>query len=173
MPPRSNIAKLPDELRGELNRRIEQNAFAGYEALSDWLKDQGFEISRSAVQAYGAKFKEKMGALRIATEQARAIADAAGDDANAMGEALVMLAQEKAFQVLLDLEIDADEQNFGQLTRAIADLNRAAVQQKRYAAEVQSRAKVAASEAETALRAEGISDDTVELIKAKFLGIAA
>jgi len=133
---RSKVDLLPAEVRGELNRRLEQNGFGGYRDLSDWLNDQGFEISKSAVHAYGQQFEKRLGALRVASEQAKAIAEAVGDDQNAMGEALVNLAQEKAFQVLLDMEINPEEQDFAKLTRSISELNRAAVQQKKFAEEV-------------------------------------
>lgn len=162
MPPRSRIAKLPEETRSELNRRLQKNSFSGYEALSEWLKEEGYEISRSAVQAYGSAFEQKMGALRLATEQAKAIADAAADNGNAMGEALVMLAQEKAFQVLLDLEINAEDQSFAQLTRSIADLNRAAVQQKKFAQEFRDKLAAKFSELEKETHDNGVEGRTLD-----------
>ena len=49
MPARSAVGQLPEEIRDELNRRLVENGFAGYAALAAWLADQGYKVSKSAV----------------------------------------------------------------------------------------------------------------------------
>ena len=54
MPRRSSVVlKLPPETRLELDGRIIKDGFGGYQWHCAWLKAQGFDISRSAVQRYG------------------------------------------------------------------------------------------------------------------------
>ncbi|MBW4484908.1 MAG: DUF3486 family protein [Tildeniella torsiva UHER 1998/13D] len=172
MPKRSAILQLPEEIREELDRRLVQSGFAGYIQLSEWLAEQGFQIGKSSIHVYGSEFEKKLGALRIASQQAKAIAEAVGDDQNAMGEALVNLAQEKAFQVLMDMQINPDEQDFAKLTRSIAELNRAAVQQKKFAEEVKAKAQKVADEIAADAGSKGLSPEFAAQIRAKVLGIA-
>jgi hypothetical protein len=164
--------QLPEPIREQLDRQLIAAGFAGYRQLAEWLAEQGYEISKSAVHAYGKAFEKRLGALRLASQQARAIAEAVGDDQNAMGEALVNLAQEKAFQVLMEMEVDPEGLDFSRLTRSIAELNRAAVQQKKFADEVRQKTAAVAEELGDEARRRGLSDDFAEQIKAKVLGIA-
>ena len=101
MPQRSAISQLPEEIQLELNRRLVANSFSDYQGLSEWLEELGFEISRSSVHRHGHLFEEKLIAIKIATEQAKAIATAAGDEEGAMNDALIRLIQQKAFDVLV------------------------------------------------------------------------
>lgn len=172
MPARSAVQQLPEEIRTELDRRLVASGFGGYEALSDWLGEQGLEISKSSLHRYGSAFEKKLGALRIASQQAKAIAEAVGDDQNAMGEALVNLAQEKAFNVLMEMDIDPEGQDFSKLTRSIAELNRAAVQQKKFAEEVRAKAQKVADEITADAGSKGLSPEFAAQIRAKVLGIA-
>jgi Protein of unknown function (DUF3486) len=42
---RSKVAKLPASVRAELDRRIAEGAFSGYQALAEWLQAQGYQIA--------------------------------------------------------------------------------------------------------------------------------
>ena len=59
MPPRSKVYDLPQELRDELNERLVTSGFQGYEALTEWLAENGFKLSRSAVHRYGSALQEE------------------------------------------------------------------------------------------------------------------
>lgn len=173
MPPRNAIERLPEELKAELDRRLVASGFGGYVALSEWLGEQGYQIGKSSIHKYGSAFEKKLGALKIASEQARAIAEAVGDDQNAMGEALVNLAQEKAFGVLLDIEIDPEQQDFSKLTRSIAELNRAAVQQKKFAEEVREKlsTKFKSLEAESQGPKATLDPETLRRVREEIYGL--
>lgn len=168
---RSAVTQLPDEIRAELDRRLVASGFGGYVQLSDWLAEQGLEISKSSLQRYGSQFEKKLGALRVASQQAKAIAEAVGDDQNAMGEALVNLAQEKAFQVLMDMDIDAETQDFSKLTRSIAELNRAAVQQKKFAEEVRAKVEAKFKSLEEGATATGLDAETLNRVRQEIYGL--
>jgi hypothetical protein len=178
MAPRSQIEQLPDVTRAELDKRLVQSAFGGYEMLSQWLSEQGFAISKSSIHRYGSKFEERLGALKLATEQAKAIATAAEDDGNAMSEALIRLTQEKAFSVLMDLEVDASEVSFDKLGTMVAKLSSASVQVKKQILEVRDRvdAKIKkmqeeAEASEKAGKGGGLSPETLKRVREEIYGL--
>lgn len=106
MPARSKITGLPDGIRVELDKRLITSGFSDYSTLEAWLTEQGFEISRSAIHRYGQGFEAKVAAIKVATEQAKAIAAAVGDDDGAMNEALIRLVQQQAFDVLVNMQTE-------------------------------------------------------------------
>lgn len=173
MPSRNKVLGLPTEVKQELDRRLVASGFQGYDALAAWLLEQGYEISRSSVHRYGKEFGERLAMLRVATEQAKAIVEEMGDDAGAMGEALTAVAQEKAFQVLMELSLEeASDVNFDKLLAGIARINSAAVQQKKWRADVLKRAEAVVAEVEEMVEGGGLSDDAAAQLRAKILGIA-
>lgn len=141
MAPRSKVEQLPEAVREELERRLIASAFSGYEQLAAWLAEQGFAISKSSLHRFGSTFEDKLGALKIATSQARAVIEASPDNEGAMGQALTRLVQEKIFTVLLDLEVDPETIELPKLSRAIADLSRAAISQQKHASLVRKEAR--------------------------------
>lgn len=173
MPARPAVLKLPQEIRAELDKRLVESSFSGYVALSDWLKKQGFEISKSAIHNYGQKFEERVKSLKVATEQARAIVAESPDDEGAMGEALMRLVQEKVFGVLLELEVDPDDVNISSLTKSIAQLGRTSIAQKKWMAEVREKSKLAADVATRIAKKGGLSPTAIETIRREILGIAS
>lgn len=168
---RSAIIQLPEAVRLELDRRLVQSGFSGFRELSEWLAEQGFEVSKSAVHRYGQTFEAKLDRLRLVTEQARALVQVSPDEEGAVTEALVRLAQERMFGVLVELGDDVEPATLAKLTRAVADVARASVTSKRFVAEVQVRAQAAADEAEAIGRKGGLSDEAIDTIKSRILGI--
>jgi hypothetical protein len=73
---------------------------------------------------------------------------------------------------VLELEVDPEKVNLGGLTRAIADLSRASVSGKKYAAEVKSRATAAAEAVGSITKKAGMSADVCDKIRREILGIA-
>ncbi|MEM9118490.1 MAG: DUF3486 family protein [Cyanobacteria bacterium P01_F01_bin.56] len=174
MPARSKVMTLPESVKEELDKRLVKSGFGNYEGLSDWLTEQGYGISSSTLHRYGQDFEAKLDALRIATHQAQAISEAVGDDENALGDALVRLAQEKAFQVLMKFNAeDVEGLDLVKMSRAIADLNRSAVQQKKWMGEIRAKAAEVAEEVGKEVRDRGMSDSLAEQLVQKVLGIVA
>ncbi|MDT0496515.1 DUF3486 family protein [Algiphilus sp. W345] len=161
---------MPEPLRDELNRRLIAGSFSGYEALADWLVEQHCEISKSALHRYGQKFEERIRALKLSTEQAKAIVAESPDDEGAMNDALMRLTQEKLFGVLIDLELDPDTVDFPKLARAIAELTRASVQQKKWQREAREQAlKEAAQRVEQAATSQGMGTEQVQFWRQQVL----
>ena len=178
MPRPRRIDLLPEEVRKELERRLIAQGFAGYQDLSDWLQSQGFEIQKSAVHEWGQDFKERLSAIRLVTQQARAIVEAEPDDDNALSDALIRLTQERTFKLLMEAELDPSKVNFAAVTRNVAQLTRASVAAKKHAAEVREKiaAKLAAMESEatagTGNRA-GFDMATIKRVREEIYGIVS
>src|SRR5262249_44580796 len=94
---RPRISALPRAVRDELNRRLLKGNLSSYSSLSQWLKDQGYQISPRSLAKYGNKLERRLETVKMATEQARAVVDMTeGDDAT-LNEALLRLVQQHLF----------------------------------------------------------------------------
>lgn len=177
MPPRSKVDLLPDPVREELERRLMKGGFSGYRDLAAWLAEQGFEISKSSLHAWGQDFEARVGALKRVTAQARAIVAESPDDEGSMNDALIRLTQERVFGLMMDLEIDLGPGELAKVTKAVAELSRASVSQKRLMAEVRAEMErqareAAAKVADGAARKAGLSADARRRIEEEILGIS-
>ena len=169
MPPRSKVASLPAEVKAWLDQALAENNFSDYEALSDELAGRGFAISKSALHRYGQNFEERLSALRLASEQARAVVAAAPDEEGAVNEALMRLVQEHLFKLLMS---DGDQIDLPKVAKAVAELGRASVVQKKWQAEVRAKAEAAASQVEKIAKKGGLDAATVAEIRREILGVA-
>lgn len=174
MAQRSKIITLPEEIKAELNKRLVSGGFSDYSAMVEWLNTQlqerglRIEISRSALHRYGQEFEDKLAAIRVATEQARAVVETSGDDENAMNEALIRLVQQKAFDVLVNSDNAAALPKMGIM---ISKLSKASVDQKKWVHDFRQKVmEEAASKVDTVAKQEGISPESLKKIH-EVLGI--
>lgn len=177
----SSITALPGDVREALNRELNARNFSGYEALEDWLRDQGFEISKSAIHRYGQKIERRMQAIKASTEAAKLITESAGDDQDARSEAVIALVQTEMFDSIIAIQ-EADDEDLspsdrlGMMSKAaknIATLARASIAQKQYKATVQAKAAEVADKAARLASKGGMSADAAAEIRKMILGIAA
>ena len=172
MPKRSAVMSLPHEVKNWLDSALAENGFANYRLLADELSARGYEISKSAIHRYGQQFEEKLASLRLASEQARAIVEAAPDEDNAINDALMRLVQDKLFKVIQDVEVDPQKVNLASLAKSIAELGRASVTQKKYAEEVRAKERERAAQlAGEMAQAQGMGEEQVRFWREKFLGV--
>jgi Protein of unknown function (DUF3486) len=172
MPPRSKVEQLPADTKAWLDSALAENNFSEYDALSSYLKERGFDISKSSLHRYGQVFEERLKTLRMVTEQARAVVQSAPDDDGAVNDALVRLTQEKMFVILMEMNVDPDAVDLPKLAKAVAELGKASVAQKRWAIEARKQALAeAATEAGVAAKSAGLTDEAAEEIKRRILGI--
>jgi len=141
---RSSVELLPEDVRQELERKLIRGGFADYVGLAEWLETKGFEISKSSVHRYGKKFEEKLRALKVATDQAKAIAEASEDDAGELNDAIIRLVQTKMFELLVDIELN--DKSLAKIGQAVAKLSQAAVRQKKWAQEMEDKVRKQAFE---------------------------
>jgi hypothetical protein len=174
-PARSKVVSLPDDVRSWLDGELVRGGFQGYRELAEQLQQRGFEISHAAVHRYGQQFEEQLGAIRLATEQARAIAEAAGDDEGVLNDAVIRLIQTKSFEVLSKLSAESlESESFTDLGNMLARLGKAAIDQKKWATSV--REKVAAKLDEMERKASqgkrsGIDLETLRQVREEIYGI--
>lgn len=173
MPPRSPIESLPEPIRNELDRRLVTGGFAGYDELAEWLKAQGVEISKSAVHRYGQRFEQKLSAIKNSSEMARQIAAVLPDEAGTVNEALMRMVQEGLFNLTVNMEEKEALEALPKIARAVSDMTRASISQKKYAHEVKCRTEKVAADVEKAVRKAGLTDETANDIRRRILGIAS
>lgn len=168
------VTMLPKRLRESLDQKLIDGSFSHYRELEGWLADQGFAISRSAIQRYGSEFEQRVQAIALASSQAEAIAKAAPDRANSMTDALTRLVQERLFGLLVETE-NLSEKDLPRYARAIADLARASIAQKRWSEEMTERLRAQKHAAAERIAAEettgGLSPEAAETIRSILLGI--
>ena len=167
---------MSKEMRTELDRRIGEGGFANYRALAKWLKDNGYEICKSGVPHHGEILDRRLEVVELATEQARAIADASPDEEGAMSDALIRLVQQIDMDILLDLESETVTPTMlAAISRSVTSLARASVNQKKWMAEVREKlnAKVGRAADQVALVAQagGSSPEAEQQIRNVLLDI--
>ena len=172
MPQRSKIFGLPETTKKELDKKLICGGFSDYVALSTWLAEQGYEVSKSSLHRYGSEFEERLAAIKIATEQAQAIACAVEDDAGAMSDALTRLVQEKTFQLLVKMEDpDPERVDLNKMGIMISRLTRASVSQKKWMVELRKKTEKAIETVEKKLTAAPIDPDTLRKVREDIYGI--
>lgn len=100
---RYKIARLPADVRKELDDRLVSGGFTDYRGLSDWLAGKGFEISPSALNYYAHRFEQRLRAVKLATTQARAIVEAAAGDDDRINQALMRMVQTTMFEMMVEM----------------------------------------------------------------------
>lgn len=166
MPARSKIAVLPEDVRAELDQRLIANGFGGLADLSEWLSDQGYEISKTSVQRHSSQLEARIEQVRNATIMAEALVEASGDETSAMADSSLRLIQSKIHDVLMKAET-GDVKELSAAARAMAEVARAGLAVR------QERRKVlreAANAAGTAARRAGLSSGTAAEIRAAIEG---
>lgn len=181
MPRRSSFLDVPESIRSEFNERLVRSGFADYDGLTEWLNAQleaeGLElrVSRSATWRHGKQFEERLERMRVATEQAKALAEGADDDAGAMNEALIRLVQTRVFDVLMELGDDIQPGDLNKVALITARLTRASVKVKEWQQEVRQeierKAAAAAEKVEALTGKGGLTQDVAAQIRAEILGI--
>lgn len=181
MPRRSKVYDLPPELRDELNAKLVANGFQKYEPLEDWLNERGWKIGKSALHRYGQDlqedFESAMADVKKATELARAYVSADPDEQAALVDANARLAQEALLRILMELRKAQAEphkaaKHIAQVTRALADLGRVSISQKKWASEVRAQERErAAGLVDEMARAQGMDEPEIAYWRGKFLGV--
>lgn len=173
MPQVSKVQRLNADDKQWLDQQLIQRGFSGYAELETLCLEKGIDISSSSLHRYGATFRERLDAVKMITEQARAVVNEAPDDEGAVNEALMRLVQEKLFSVVVDAELDTKGLKLDKIAKAIADLGRASVTQKRLAAEARKQMLVEQEQRLDELRgSDGMSEELENRIRQILIGKA-
>jgi hypothetical protein len=168
---RSRVVGLPKAVKEWLDNALIEGNFSDYELLSSGLKEKGFDISKSSLHRYGSQFETRMAALKLATEQAEAIAKAVPDDENALSDALLRVVQEKVFSMLMNLE-DDPKVGFAKLATIATEIAFASTNVKEFRSKVKEKAKAAAAKVDSLVKNSGLTGDAIEEIRRSILGIS-
>lgn len=182
MPSPSKIDQLPAEIRDELDRRLIAGGFGGFVALSDWLREVGYEIGKSAVGERSLRLKRRLAAITATTEAMKLVAEAAPDDADERSNALISLVQTDLFEALVEFqEAVASETEgispaerialYSKAARNIAPLTRAAVARNKWAGEVRAKLDQARAEIRQLATGAGLSNETMAAIDRRLQGV--
>lgn len=173
---RSSIRRLDPELRAELDRLLSDGRHT-IRDITAHLRELGAEVSKSAVHRYSQDFERVAKDIRLAREMAVAIgrelaAVPDGDSGRLVIESLQTLILRARMQLAED-DGDLDIKELSHLSRAAKDLQAALKSNVETELKIRSRAAQDAAEAaEEAARSEGLTEGTIDLIRAKILGIA-
>ncbi len=171
---RSKVTGLPADRREELDRKLLGSGFQGYVQLQDWLRAQGYDISKSSLHRYGSRLEEKVAKLKASADRARALVEASPDVADNMAQATMRLLQEKLYVVLETMEdIDPQSIDLVKLSRAMAPLVRASIASKKHAEEVATKLaeadKLVGAAAQSG-RIAGVTPEALAQIRAIYTG---
>lgn len=187
MPPVRKIDTLPPDVRRELDARAAAAGFGDVRGLSAWLKEQGWEVSKSAVgehvRSLRAEYDGTMREVRAMAELARLLVDADPDEQAALNEMASRLMTDQLVRAAKELReathLGVEERIplLKQIAVPITQAQRAAVYARRWSAEQMQAAAAAAEEAAKAAgldaeAAAGISAATLERIRHDLLGMA-
>jgi Protein of unknown function (DUF3486) len=166
---------MPAVLREELEAKLIAQGFGGYTELTEWLNQNGYQISRATVGNFGKEFKERHQSLKLMRQMAIAYRqelpeggeEAVQDTLLEVGKALTL---EFAFMVQNALskqeglyELKLLTPFVGTATRAIESINRSDVAVAKYADEVKN--KVAALDGKP-----GIDQETLDRVRREIFG---
>ncbi|WP_019672295.1 DUF3486 family protein [Psychrobacter lutiphocae] len=174
------IDRLAPEHLELLKQRLEDSGFRNYQELTDWLTEMGYEISKSSVHRFGKKHEQKIQAVSLSTQAAIHMAERNPDDAGALSSTVITMMQSEFFNALVRLQsLDDDNVSpmqrmtaLSKISKGIAELSKASVNQKKWQVEVREKTKIAADEVQDIVKSGGLSDETADLIRSKILGIA-
>lgn len=177
----SAIDQLSPEHLELLKVRLEDSGFQDYQQLTNWLTELGYEISKSSVHRFGKKHEQKMQAVSLSTQAAIYMAERNPDDAGALSSTVITMMQSEFFNALVQLQsLDDDEDvkpmdrmaALSKISKGIAELSKASVNQKKHQIEVRDKATAAADKVEQIANKGGLTGDTVQEIRKAILGIA-
>lgn len=175
------IDQLTPEHLELLKVRLEDSGFQDYQQLTDWLTELGYEISKSSVHRFGKKHEQKMQAVSLSTQAAIYMAERNPDDAGALSSTVITMMQSEFFNALVQLQSLDDDKDadpmvrmamLSKISKGIAELSKASVNQKKHQIEVRDKANAAADKVEQLANKGGLTSKTVQEIRRAILGIA-
>jgi len=177
---KSSIEKLDPKIRLEVDGAIKRGATI--DQIVWMLKGLGADVSRSAVGRYSKQYADLASRQRDMQSIAQTFASEFGSEDDRQSRLLIQLFTSIATRAIMPIaagdEVAADGKELHYFARAIKDITSAAktdVDRERAirADAAKAAREQAATDAATAAKAAGASDETIDRIKRKILGIDA
>lgn len=149
----STVDRLPDEVRAELDLRLSDTANT-YSELSDWLKSEGYEISRSAIGRYAIRTTTAAQRVAETIQRTQAIAKAVEEHPDLdYTKAASLVYVDGLMRRLSTAEDEFDEIPLDKAGRLLASFSRNETYEKRTRAELRKKAELAFDQLESELTA--------------------
>ncbi len=149
----STVDRLPDEVRAELDLRLADTANT-YSELSDWLKSEGYEISRSAIGRYAIRTTTAAQRVAETIQRTQAIAKAVEEHPDLdYTKAASLVYVDGLMRRLSTAEDEFDEIPLDKAGRLLASFSRNETYEKRTRAELRKKAELAFDQLESELTA--------------------
>lgn len=149
----SSVDDLPEPLKSQFDMRL-ANPANTYMELSEWLKEQGYPISKSAIGRYAVRTREAAQRVAETLQRTQAIAQAveAHPDLDYTKAAQLVL-MDGLMQRVSTAEEEFDEMPLDKAGRLIASLARNATYENRVRADLKKKAELAFGQMEAELMA--------------------
>ena len=177
---RSKIKDLPTALVDDLNSRLIDRGFSGYDELAGWLRDLGYNISKSAVHRHGSaleqEFEEAMADARRTRALARAAREEGGDEDNALLTAATEIMQDNLLRVSLQVKKGEDDpkaqaKTLSLVARAFSDVGRLDIARQKWMAETRTRLDKLDEEAKAGSGGRKLDAETLRIVRQEIYGI--
>lgn len=147
----STIDRLPDDIRGQLDLKLTDTVNT-YEELAAWLKEEGYEISKSAIGRYAIRSTQAAQRVAETLQRTQAIARAveAHPDLD-YTKAASMVLMDGLMQRVSTAEDEFDELPLDKAGRLIASLARNATYEQRVRQDMKRKAELAFEQMEMEL----------------------
>lgn len=121
---KSRLLKLPKETLNQVNEMLVDvgEGRRTYQEIADWVNEQGYQTSKSAVDRY-AKYFFALEKIRFVGEQAKTIIEAAGQDPLKIEEATSKLGAVVMMEVFQEA-MRGDKIDVGHIGRLMGDFAR-------------------------------------------------
>ena len=168
----SSIDTLPAETRAWLEGELIQRNFTSYTDLTNLLRQQGLEISRSAVGRYAKRLKERVANYRDKADMVKSLAGVFEDDAPAIMQGAMGTAVTAVLDAIEEGEYNQGKESLSSLVKALPALGKGFRDAEQHKIEQAARRKTideAAQVGQEAAIAAGLDDQQAKFWREKFL----
>lgn len=185
MPPVRKVDLLPAETRKELDERLIASGFGNSIGLSEWLAEQGYEISKTTVNDHAQRLKRRLSSITATTEAMKLVNQAAPDEFDESSGSIIRLVQTDMFEALFEYQEAAanDDEDispqqrivlYSKASKAIAEIVRAAISRNKFANELRAAARAELlreqeQKLEAAVQAKGMTGEQAAFWREQFL----
>ncbi|MFH2012505.1 MAG: phage protein Gp27 family protein [Pseudomonadota bacterium] len=159
--------ELPPEIRKEVNRLLIEGEI--YEDISDYLKGQGHDISRSSIGRYGKDFLNEYRKLLIIEDKSKILVSEVGGDGMVLEEAVAKKMAATLLELLLEEGIDIKETP--RIISDFAKLQSSSTSRERAKMEFKKKAETACKNIKQKASKAGLSPEVMGEIEKEILGL--
>jgi len=167
----SRLLKLPKEILEQVNQMLVGvgEDRRTYQEIADWLNEQGFRASKSAIDRY-AKYFFALEKVKFVGEQAKTIIEAAGEDPLKIEEATAKLGAVVMMEVFQEaMRGDMiDVKHIGRLMGDFARLQKSSVDREKLKAMILEKIEKAT---EKVAKKKKLDPETLRIIKEEVYGL--